>query len=177
MIPEMMNGGDPSEAQILPWGSVFKQRGENRAGARPLEILVVEDNPADVGLLRMAFREWKTEVRLTVIGDGEKALLHLREARNRGTALPDLILLDLDLPVRTGIEVLSTVKGDPGLQQIPTVVLTSSQKNEDVSKAYNLHANCYVTKAVDVFEYFAKMRALEEFWLSTVRLPSVGESI
>jgi CheY-like chemotaxis protein len=172
-----MNIGDPSEAQVLPWGSVFRQRGDNRPGGRALEILVVEDSPADAGLLRLAFQEWKTVVQLTIVADGEKALHYLREGRNEGHILPDLILLDLDLPVRNGIEVLGAIKGDPGLQHIPTVVLTSSQKNEDVSTAYSLHANCYVTKAVDVFEYFTKMRALEEFWLSAVRLPSVSEAL
>lgn len=177
MIPEIMNAGDPSEAQVLPWGGVFKQQGDSRPGGRALEILAVEDNPADAALLRLAFKEWKTIVRLTIIGDGEKALLYLRAERSPGDARPDLILLDLDLPVRTGIEVLAAIKSDPALQQIPIVVLTSSQRNEDVLAAYNLHANSYVTKAVDVFEYFAKMRALEEFWLSTVRLPSVGEAI
>jgi CheY-like chemotaxis protein len=140
---------------------------------RMLEVLIVEDNPGDFELLRTALAEWQSEVRLNRVEDGEQALMYVHRTGAYASApRPDLILLDLNLPRKGGIEVLANLKSDPALQEIPVVVLTSSDSNADVASAYRLHANSYLTKTIDLNEFFAKIRALEQFWLSSVRLPS-----
>ena len=155
-----------------------RQPHTGQARSRQLEVLIVEDNRGDSELLRSAFSEWQAEAKLTILGDGEQALAYLyRTGSYAGAARPDLILLDLNLPRKTGLEVLAAIKNDPALQQIPVVVLTSSESPDDVSGAYELHANSYLTKTADLYEYFAKIRALEEFWLTTVRLPSDGQVV
>jgi len=144
--------------------------------ARTLELLIVEDNPSDVELLIAAFRKWNSNVHLSFAGDGEEALDMLlgNGDKNIPRLRPDFILLDLNLPRKDGIQVLSAIKSAPELQQIPVVVLTTSDSDEDVSAAYGMHANCYLTKTTDVFEFFSKIEALEEFWLNAARLPSVS---
>jgi two-component system, chemotaxis family, response regulator Rcp1 len=146
-----------------------------RTVARPVEILLVEDNPGDVRLTREALREGKVSNRLHVAADGEEALAFLRrEGEHADAVRPDLILLDLNLPKKDGRQVLAEVKADPALRQIPVVILTSSQAEEDICRSYDLHANCYVTKPVDLDQFMTVVRAVEDFWLAIVRLPSAG---
>jgi CheY-like chemotaxis protein len=142
------------------------------AAGEPIEVLLVEDNPGDVRLTHEALKEGRTPTRLNVVGDGEAALDFLRR-RGRYTQAPRpaLILLDLNLPRRSGREVLAEIKADEQLRSIPVVVLTSSQAEQDVRAAYHLNANCYVTKPADLEEFLRVMRALEEFWLSVAQLP------
>jgi chemotaxis family two-component system response regulator Rcp1 len=135
--------------------------------SRPFRILLVEDNPGDADLIRevMAESEEKNEITLAV--DGVEALRCLRE-RPR----PDLILLDLNLPKKSGREVLGEIKSTADLQRIPVVVLTSSEAEIDLADAYRLHANCYLTKPVDLEEFLTAVRAIERFWLGVVKLPN-----
>ena len=152
--------------------------GTRFAAGRRVEILLVEDTRADAELLKAALRECRSEAHLNVVEDGEEALSYvLRAGRHAGASRPNLIILVLHLPKKSGVEVLAILKPDPGLRQIPVVVLTTSDSNEDVANAYHLHANCYVTKPLDVSEYFSKIRALEEFWITAVRLPADPQSI
>jgi two-component system, chemotaxis family, response regulator Rcp1 len=146
-----------------------------RTVARPVEILLVEDNPGDVRLTREALKEGKVSNRLHVATDGVEALAFLRREGEYADAVrPDLILLDLNLPKKDGRQVLGEVKADPALRQIPVVILTSSQAEEDICRSYDLHANCYVTKPVDLDRFMTVVRAVEDFWLTIVRLPSAG---
>ena len=141
--------------------------------SRPVEILLVEDNPGDVRLTREALREGKVRNNLYVAPDGVEALAFLRKQGKYADAVrPDLILLDLNLPRKDGREVLEEIKADPALRYIPVVVLTSSQAEQDILRAYDLHANCYVTKPVDLEQFIAVVRSIDDFWLSVVRLPS-----
>jgi two-component system, chemotaxis family, response regulator Rcp1 len=140
---------------------------------RPIEILLVEDNPGDVRLTQEALREGKVHNRLTVAKDGVEALSVLRrEGAFASAARPDLILLDLNLPRKDGREVLADIKNDPALRRIPVVVLTTSKAEEDILRTYDLHANCYITKPVDLEQFISVVRSIDEFWLSVVRLPS-----
>lgn len=134
----------------------------------PIEILLVEDNPADVRLTQEALREGKVKNRLTVARDGEEALTYLRDP---SSTRPDLILLDLNLPRRDGREVLAEVKSDPRLKTIPVVVLTTSAAEVDILKTYSLHANCYITKPVDLEQFITVVKSIDEFWLAIVKLP------
>ena len=140
--------------------------------AVPIEVLLVEDDPGDVLMTQEAFEEHKVRNRLNVVSDGVDALAYLRkEDPYQKAARPDLILLDLNLPRRDGREVLAEIKNDSSLRQIPVVVLTTSQADEDVLRSYQLHANAYVTKPVD-FERFVKVvKQIDEFFISVVRLP------
>ena len=139
---------------------------------RPVEILLVEDNPGDVRLTLEAFKEGKLRNRLQVVRDGEEALASLRRQGPYAQAVrPDLILLDLNLPKRDGREVLAEIKADADLRRIPVVVLTTSKAEQDILKAYDLHANCYITKPVDLEQFLRVVRAIEEFWLEVVKLP------
>lgn len=141
--------------------------------AQQFEILLVEDNPSDVFLTREAFREGHIHHRLSVVEDGEEAIRFLRrEGRYKDAPRPDFILLDLNLPRMDGREVLAELKGDPVLKFIPVIVLTTSEADADISKAYKLHANCYLTKPIQVDEFLTKIKMVEDFWLSVVRLPS-----
>ncbi len=136
------------------------------------EILLVEDNPGDVLLTKEAFREGRLAHRLSVVEDGEDALHFLRqEGKHADAPRPDLILLDLNLPKKDGRELLAEVKGDPVLRHIPVIVLTTSDAEQDVWRAYKLHANCYLTKPVQMDDFLNKIRSVEDFWLTVVRLP------
>ena len=139
---------------------------------RTVEILLVEDNPGDVRLTREALREGKLQVELHVASDGVEALEFLRrEGRFANAVRPDLILLDLNLPRKDGREVLGEIKGDPRFRSIPVVILTSSQAEQDIARAYQLNANCYVTKPVDLDQFIHVVQSIESFWFSVVKLP------
>ena len=141
--------------------------------ARPIEILLVEDNPSDVRLVREAFKDAKLRNNLSVAGDGERALCFLRkEEEFEGAPHPDLILLDLNLPKVDGRELLGQIKDSPELRRIPVVILTTSKSDEDILKSYDLHANCYVTKPVDLDQFVKVVQSIEYFWISIVKLPS-----
>lgn len=139
--------------------------------ARPLEILMVEDNPADVRLTQLAFKEGKIHNTLSIAKDGVDAMAFLRRlAPFDHAARPDLILLDLNLPRKDGREVLAEIKADPELRRIPVVILTTSRAETDVFKTYNLHANCYIVKPVDLDQFLSAIRQIEQFWLAAVTL-------
>ena len=137
-----------------------------------IEILLVEDNPADVRLTREALKQDKFYTNLSVVNDGEDALAWLRrEGKFAAAVRPDLILLDLNLPKKDDREVLQEIKNDEDLRRIPVVVLTVSKSDEDVLGAYHLHANCFITKPVDLDQFKAIARNIQEFWFAIVRLP------
>jgi CheY-like chemotaxis protein len=139
---------------------------------RPIEILLVEDNPADVRLTREALKDAKVVNRLSVATDGEEAMAFLRrEGRHAEAPRPDLILLDLNLPRKDGREVLAEVKADDTLKRIPVVILTTSKSEEDVLRSYDLHANCYITKPVGLDQFLTVVESIQDFWLSVVLLP------
>jgi CheY-like chemotaxis protein len=139
---------------------------------RAIEILLVEDNPADVRLTEEALREGKVHNRLHVVHDGVDALAFLRrEPPFTGVPRPDVVLLDLNLPRMDGRAVLSAVKADPKLRRIPVVVLTTSTAEEDIVGSYNLHANCYITKPVNLQQFMKVVRTVEDFWFEIVCLP------
>jgi len=141
-------------------------------GTRPAEILLIEDNPADIRLTQEVFQEGKVAHRLHVVSDGERAMEFLRgEARYVGAPRPDLVLLDLNLPGKDGREVLSEIKQDPALRRIPVVVMTGSAAEADVYQAYDLSCNCYLAKPLDLAEFVKVVRSIEEFWLTIVTLP------
>jgi len=138
----------------------------------PIEILLVEDNPGDVDLTKEALDHSKMINNLHLVGDGVEALAFLRkEGKYANAAHPDLILLDLNLPKKDGREVLAVIKEDPALRRIPVVVLTTSDAEQDILKAYSLHANCYITKPVDVEKFVLVVKAIEDFWFAVVKLP------
>jgi chemotaxis family two-component system response regulator Rcp1 len=137
-----------------------------------IHILLVEDNPGDVRLTREALRGAKVANDLQVVGDGEEAINYLRRrGRYSDAPRPDIVLLDLNLPRLDGREVLSDIKSDPDLAKIPIIILTSSSAERDIHSAYELHANCYISKPVDFTEFIEAVRSLEGFWLQIVRLP------
>ncbi len=143
---------------------------------KPIEILLVEDNPGDVRLTKEALKEAKVINNLTVLKDGVEALAFLRQEGPYAAAKrPHLILLDLNLPRKDGREVLAQIKADDALRRIPVVVLTTSEDEQDVLKSYNLHANCYVTKPVDLERFIKVVRSIEDFWLRIVVLPANGK--
>jgi two-component system, chemotaxis family, response regulator Rcp1 len=138
-----------------------------------IQVLLVEDNPGDVRLTKEALKEGKLLNQLTVVGDGVEALSFLRKEGIYADALqPELILLDLNLPKKDGREVLAEIKADPHLRRIPVVVLTTSSSEEDILKIYDLHANCYITKPVDLEQFMGVVKSIEDFWVSVVKLPS-----
>lgn len=140
---------------------------------KPIEILLVEDNPADVRLTEEALREGKVRNNLHVARDGVEALEFLRrEGRHANAQRPDLVLLDLNLPRKDGREVLAEIKDHPELRTIPVVVLTTSSAEADILKSYKLHANCYITKPVDLEQFVQVVRSIDDFWLTVVRLPT-----
>jgi len=134
-------------------------------------ILLVEDNPGDARLMREALQEAGLPHKLTVVQDGPSALAWLRGEAGEDIARPHLILLDLNLPRLSGHELLRELKADPGLSQIPVVVLTSSTAEEDVRRSYELHANCYIAKPVGLEQLLATVRSLSEFWFGVATLP------
>lgn len=137
-----------------------------------IEILLVEDSPADVRLTVEALKEAKMRNEIHVAEDGEAAMEYLRTP---GQRLPDLILLDLNLPGMDGREVLAEIKSDPALAIIPVVILTTSHAEEDVLRTYRLHANCYITKPVDFQQFIRVVQSIEDFWFTIVRLPPHGD--
>ena len=139
----------------------------------PIEILLVEDSPGDVRLTQEAFKDARVLVNLHVAGDGEEAMAFLkREGKHSSKPRPDIILLDLNLPKKDGRAVLAEIKEDPNLQTIPVVILTTSASEADVLKSYSLHANCYITKPVDLDGFLKVVKSIDGFWLSVVRLPT-----
>jgi chemotaxis family two-component system response regulator Rcp1 len=139
---------------------------------RPIEILLVEDNPGDVRLTVEVLKEGKVKNNISTVDNGVDALAFLhREGKYANASHPDLILLDLNLPKKDGREVLLEIKGDSNLKRIPVVVLTTSQAEQDILKVYNLHANCYITKPVDLDQFINVVKSIEDFWLTIVKLP------
>ena len=139
---------------------------------RPAELLLVEDNPGDVRLTIEALKEGKVINNLTVVKDGEEAIAALRrQGRYLNAARPDLILLDLNLPKKGGLEVLEEIKQDPDLRQIPVVVLTTSRAEQDILNTYDLHANCYIVKPVDLNQFMDVVQSIKSFWLAVVTFP------
>lgn len=144
----------------------------HRVDQRPVEILLVEDNPGDVELTLEALEEARIRNRVSVVRDGVEALHWLRREGPYGKQTrPDLILLDLNLPRKDGREVLAEVKADPALRTIPVVVLTTSDTEKDIVEAYEHRANAYIVKPVDFRQFFGVIRSLEDFWLTVVRYP------
>jgi two-component system, chemotaxis family, response regulator Rcp1 len=144
----------------------------DKGACRPIEILMVEDNPGDVRLTVEALKEAKVRNNLHTVEDGVEALAFLRrEGRYAEVPRPDLVLLDLNLPKMNGREVLAEIKEDLDLRRIPVVILTISQAEQDIVKSYNLHANCYITKPVDLDQFLEVVKSIENFWLTIVKLP------
>jgi chemotaxis family two-component system response regulator Rcp1 len=139
---------------------------------KPIEILLVEDNPGDVRLTQEVFKESKIRNKLHVVKDGVEAMDFLRcHGKSANGMRPDLILLDLNLPKKDGREVLAEIKADDDLKRIPVVVLTISKAEEDILRSYSLHANCYLTKPIEFEQFFNLVKYIEEFWLTIVKLP------
>jgi CheY-like chemotaxis protein len=142
---------------------------------KPVEILLIEDSPGDVRLTMEALKEAKVLNNLSVAGDGTEAMAFLKhEGAFANAPRPDVILLDLNLPKKDGREVLAEIKADPNLRRIPVVVLTTSRDEEDIFRAYDLHANCYITKPVDFKQFLEVVKSIEDFWLTVVKLPANG---
>jgi CheY-like chemotaxis protein len=138
-----------------------------------VRILLVEDNPGDVRLTQEALKEAKFRNTLHVVGDGVEALAYLRQqGKYSGATRPHMVMLDLNMPRMDGREVLEAIKTDPDLRRIPVVVLTSSEAETDIAKAYELHANAYVTKPVGIDHFLEVVKSIEEFWVEIVKLPS-----
>jgi len=145
------------------------------SAGHPIEILLVEDNPDDAYMTMEALREGKVRNQVHHIEDGVEALRFLRRQGDHANApRPDLILLDLSLPRLGGLEVLAEIKHDPELRRIPVIIMTSSKREQDVVRAYNNYANCYVNKPVDLEQFLGAVRRIEDFWLSVVRLPGAA---
>jgi chemotaxis family two-component system response regulator Rcp1 len=142
-----------------------------------VDILLVEDNPGDVRLTQEALQEGKVRINMVSVADGEEAIDFLRQKGRYPHAFrPDLILLDLNLPKKSGFEVLEDIKNDEALKSIPAVVLTTSQAEEDILKSYQLHANAFISKPVDLIQFLSVVKAIEDFWIEIVRLPTSEES-
>jgi two-component system, chemotaxis family, response regulator Rcp1 len=140
------------------------------AGA--IEVLLVEDSPGDVRLTQEAFKDAKVHINLHVASDGTEAMAFLRrEGQHVNSPRPDLILLDLNLPKKDGREVLAEIKGSPTLKSIPVVILTTSSLDADILRSYMLHANCYISKPVDLSGFLDVVKSIDNFWLSVVKLP------
>lgn len=142
------------------------------SGDIPVEILLVEDNEGDIRLTKEAFRESMVWNHMNVVRDGAEALDFLRrEGKYTDAIRPGIILLDLNLPKRSGIEVLEEIKRDDELKHIPVVVLTSSQAEQDILNSYNFHANCFITKPLDLEQFLQVVQSIKDFWLTIVKLP------
>jgi two-component system, chemotaxis family, response regulator Rcp1 len=142
------------------------------ANLRPVEILLVEDNPGDVRLTSEAFKEVKMLNNLHVVTDGEEAIAFLRkDGKYNNSVSPDLVMLDLNLPKKNGLEVLTEIKEDPEFKHIPVIVLSISKLEEDIMQSYKCHANCYILKPVDLNQFLEVVRSIEDFWFTIVKLP------
>ncbi len=140
--------------------------------SKPAEILLIEDNPGDVRLTQECFKESKISNNLSVVMDGQEAIDFLqRKGKFADAPRPDLILLDLNLPRKDGRELLAEIKADPDLRRIPIVVLTISKAEQDILKTYDLHANCFITKPIDLNQFAVIVKSIEDFWLTIVKLP------
>lgn len=145
---------------------------EAAVAQKPIEILLVEDNPGDARLAQEALKDSKIRNAIHIVKDGVEAMSFLRrEGAYRSEQTPDLILLDLNLPRMDGRQVLAAIKSDLALKRIPVVILTISKDEEDVLKSYNLHANCFITKPIDLEQFLKVVRSIEDFWLTIVKLP------
>ena len=144
----------------------------NLQDGKPIIILLVEDNPGDVRLTTEALKDCKVANKVYVVIDGEEAIHFLRrKGKHLGAPKPDLILLDWNLPKKNGSEVLAEIKTDEGLKRIPVIVLTTSRASQDILKAYGLHANCYISKPVDLNQFLGAVNTIEDFWFTIVKLP------
>lgn len=144
----------------------------NSVPGKTIEILLIEDDPGDVRLTQEALRESKVHTQLSVVPDGVEAMRYLQRLSPYEEVIrPDLILLDLNLPRMDGREVLAAIKADESLRQIPVVILTTSEAESDILRSYNLHANCYITKPVDLDQFLTIVRAIKDFWFTIVTLP------
>ena len=144
----------------------------NRHPLNPIEVLLVEDNPGDVRLMREALKDSKVHNNLHVVYDGDEAMSFLRHrGKYTGSPEPNLIMLDLNLPGKDGREVLDEIKNDPALKHIPVVIVTTSSAEADILKSYSLHANCFVTKPVNLEQFIKVVHAIEDFWFTIVKLP------
>jgi len=158
----------PGRPGACPWTEAMN----NATRGEPIEILLVEDSPDDACMTTDALRDGKVRNNIHLTEDGIEALQFLRrQGKYAAAPRPDLILLDLSLPRLGGLEVLAEIKQDPELRRIPVVIMTSSTREQDVLRAYNNHANCYVTKPVDVEQFIGVVRKIESFWLTVVKLP------
>lgn len=147
----------------------------NKGISQAIHILLVEDNPADIRLTKEVLKDGKIKNQLSVVMDGEEALLFLRKKGNYNNAsTPDIILLDLNLPKKDGREVLAEIKSDPVLMLIPVIVLTTSSAERDILSTYAHHGNCYITKPVDFDQFITVITTIENFWLTIVKLPPVS---
>ena len=147
-----------------------------RSILKPIDILLVEDNPGDVRLTIEGLKEGKILNNLSVVSNGVEAMAFLRkEGQYSDVPRPELILLDLNLPRKDGREVLAEIKNDANLKRIPVVILTSSQAEQDIVKSYNLHANCFITKPVELDQFIGVIKSIEQFWLTVVKLPPGGD--
>jgi len=161
-----------SQVAVLPELLVEGYAMTTASHGHPIEILLVEDNPDDAFVTMEALREGRVQNKVHLIEDGVEALRFLRrEGKHAAAPRPDLILLDLSLPRKGGLEVLADIKSDPELRSIPVVIMTTSTREQDVLSSYNHHANCYVTKPVDLAQFLGAVRKIEDFWLSVVKLP------
>ncbi len=144
--------------------------------SKAIEVLLIEDSPGDVRLTIEALKEAKVTNNLSVVQDGVEAIDFLQQkGKYKDAVRPDLILLDLNLPRKDGREVLAEIKSDSNLKRIPVVVLTTSRAESDILKAYDLHANCYITKPVDFKQFMTVVKSIEDFWLTVVKLPANGK--
>lgn len=149
----------------------------NLREAKAVEILLVEDNPGDVRLTQEILKGSKINNNLNIVMDGVEAMEYLkRSGKFKKAVLPDIILLDLNLPKKNGKEVLMEVKTDPELKRIPVVVLTTSVAEQDILRAYDLHANCYITKPIDLDQFITVVKLIEDFWLTIVKLPNINST-
>jgi two-component system, chemotaxis family, response regulator Rcp1 len=146
-------------------------------GTAPIEVLLVEDSPGDVRLTQEAFKDAKVLINLHVASDGVEAMAFLgREGKHAKARRPDLILLDLNLPKKDGRQVLEEIKESPTLKSIPVVILTTSASEADIQQSYQFHANCYITKPVDLEGFLKVVKSIDNFWLSVVKLPREARS-
>lgn len=147
---------------------------DNKENSQGIHILLVEDNPGDIRLTKEVLKEGKIRNDLSVVTDGEEALLFLKkEGKYTDARSPDIILLDLNLPKKDGRQVLAEIKTDPVLMLIPVIVLTTSSAEKDILNMYSIHANCYITKPVDFDQFINVVKSIENFWLSIVKLPHI----